>query len=116
MLGNRDYIINLTYGGGLARFTAQETRYIDIAGHRLTYHTDKGDFSDWDSLSKLEKDFAKYGFLRCNNYCIVNTRYISRVNGYDIELVTGETLQISRPKKKKFMTDFTNLLGGNGVL
>ena len=64
-------------------------------------------------VKNQEEQLYRYGFRRCNNYCLVNLRYITEVCRDQI-LLGQEAIDISRPRKKKFMEELTSYWGGNG--
>ena len=43
-------------------------------------------------------------------------RHITGVNGYTLMMTGGEELQISRPRKKTFMTELAEVMGKDNVL
>ncbi len=54
--------------------------------------------------------------MRCNKCYLVNQRHIVGVNGYTLMLMGGEELQISRPRKKAFMSELAEAMGRDNVL
>ena len=57
--------------------------------------------------------------LRIRDFCDVtnvNQRHIVGVNGYTLMLMGGEELQISRPRKKAFMSELAEAMGRDNVL
>ena len=101
---------------GFIRLSTKKIMYIEVTGHKLCYHTSEGDFIASGSLSKLEKKLKPYNFMRCNSCYLVNPKYIKSVQNYDLLMINGDVLKISRPKKKQFMTDLANWLGqGNCI-
>lgn len=94
----------------LKRISALKIYYIEIIHHKLIYHTEEGDFVSRGTLDELEKQLAPENFVRCNACYLVNMRFISEVAGDNV-IVAGESLKISRTKKKAFMQVLTNYLG-----
>ena len=64
-------------------------------------------------LSKVEAELKKFGFLRCNQCYLVNPRFIVAVDGSTVQL-GAETLAISRPRKKAFMSELAAWYAGMG--
>ncbi len=87
---------------GTIRLDPQEIQYIESQGHRLTFHTLSGDYTQLNSLSKLEEQLSPFHFARCNSCYLVNLRYVSEVKGYTVFLNNIE-LKISQPRKKRFV-------------
>lgn len=92
----------------------KEIIYIDVIEHQLTYHTVDGNFSLRGTLRKAEEDLARYHFCRCNNYCLINLKYVLSVNGWTVT-VSGpngkEEIQISHPRKREFVNTLNEFLG-----
>lgn len=51
-------------------------------------------------------------FSRCNNCYLVNLKHVTKIKDNTVFIGTDQ-LAISRPKKKNFMNDLTNYIGGN---
>ena len=98
---------------GIVKISSGEVLYIEVSGHKLTWHTTNGNYSEYGSLSDVETMLKNHNFMRCNSCFLVNPEYIARVNNIEqsVILVNGEELKISQPKRKKFLTELTNWLG-----
>lgn len=97
--------------GGVTRVDVNRISYIESLRHRITLHTDEGDFSLAATMKDLELKLAGHHFFRCNSGYLVN---LARVTGvYDgCAVIGGTSLPISRPKKKAFLDALTNYVGG----
>lgn len=91
----------------MIRISVEQLLYVEVKNHQLYYHLLDSilEGKGRESLVAIEKKLAPFHFLRCNNCYLVNPVYISKVEGYDL-LIGNETLQISHPRKKKFMEQF----------
>lgn len=98
------------------RLLLREILYIEVRGHRLTYHTEQGDFECSGTLQEAEAKLHGWGFLRCNKCYLVNQRQIREVRGGDLILMNSERLQISRLRKKEFMEEFSAFVGTERML
>lgn len=101
---------------GYIRLLLREIRYIEVQGHKLLYHTEEGVVDGSGTLLETEEKLKDKGFLRCNKCYLVNQRHITGVNGYTLMMTGGEKLQISRPRKKTFMTELAEVMGKDNVL
>lgn len=90
---------------GTLRLLLREILYIEVNGHRLTYHTQQGTFEAGGSLQDVEAKLHPKGFLRCNKCYLVNQRQVRGMQGNLVQLSNGETLQISRLRKKGFLEE-----------
>lgn len=100
---------------GTVRLLLREVLYIEVQGHKLTYHTDQGEVTGSGTLQETEERLHDKGFLRCNKGYLVNQRHIRLVNGCDLMLSNGESLQISRLRKKDFMEELSQSMGSEFV-
>lgn len=94
----------------LKRVPASKIYYIEVSRHYLIYHTKEGSIKARGTLDSLEKQLSGGNFVRCNVCYLVNLKYVSEVSGDNL-IVGGETLKISRARKKEFMQSLTNYLG-----
>ena len=101
---------------GTQRLLLWEIYYIEVQGHKLTYHTEKGHLPGTGTLQDAEQRLHGKGFLRCNKCYLVNQKHIQTVTGSDVVLSNGEKLQISRLRKKEFMEELARSMGNEFVL
>lgn len=85
-------------------------KYVEVFAHNLVYHTTDGDFNERGTLSDVEDRLKDYGFYKCNNCYLVNLKFVERIEDASA-VVAGETLAISRRKKKEFMEALTRFYG-----
>lgn len=96
---------------GTVYISSDEVYYIDVRGHKRTFHTQKGDYCDYGSLTDIEAQLKTYNFMRCNACFLLNPNYIHKINGYIVKMANGDELKISQPKRKAFVDNYTNYLG-----
>lgn len=94
--------ITITQPTGIMRIATDELLFLDVQGHKLTYHLLDRTVVTRDSMEHAEQLLAPLGFLRCNACYLVNVKHIDRVHGYQVQ-VGGQQLQISHPRKKEFL-------------
>ncbi len=95
---------------GVRRISAARIRYVEVRRHRLTFHTEDGEFEAWGNLRDIEKELPSEMFSRCNIGYLVSLQHVSGVDGDDV-VVCGDRLKISRPRRKEFMSDLANYFG-----
>ena len=108
--------LNDTDGDAVSVSTGIGTARISIQDHLLTFHTFDGTYSEFRTISGLEKELQGKGFVRVSNYCLVNLRFADGVKGYTLFLTDGAELRISQPRKKsvlKALEDYRNAGGPN---
>lgn len=99
---------------GIVRISSNELLYVEVQGHSLTYHTPGQDIRARGTMGSAEEQLAPWDFLRCNNCYLVNPRHIDWVRGYTVQ-VGDEKLQISHPRRKKFMESLSQWYGKGGA-
>lgn len=87
-------------------------RYVEVMNHKLTIYTTEGAVTVSGSLSKIEEKLAGFAFSRCNNCYLVNLNYVTGVDDFTA-YVGGDALSISRSRKKQFLKDIADHLGGS---
>ncbi len=104
--------ITIMVKNAIYHFYTTDIFYIEIISHQLIYHTQKGNFSIRGTMTEAETLFSSYNFKRCNNCYLVNLMYVTGIQGNKV-LINSSLLQISRSRKKEFITAITNYLGGS---
>ena len=103
--------IILNSGNGMKKYVISKIHYIEVYGHKLVIHTDKGSEEITGTLKKMEEQLGIYGFVRCNKCYLVNLAYVDSIVDDSVE-VGSEFLKISRREKKKFINAFTHFVRG----
>lgn len=86
-------------------------RYVEVAKHKITYHTTDGDIEALGALKDVVNELQGLSFVLCNQCYLVNLYYVTGVDDYKC-YVGQDILQISSPKKKDFLRALNNYLGG----
>lgn len=100
--------------GGLRRLDTAQLYYAESEGHRVHYYTEEGDFTAAGTLKTLEEKLPEQLFVRCNSGYLVNLAQVRGVQQNTVQVGPYE-LQISRPKRKAFLTALTDYIGGDGA-
>lgn len=81
--------------------------YIEVMNHDVSIHTEDGSHMLYASLSNLEEQLEKCGFLRIHNSYLVNMRYIQKYRSRECLLTDGTTLPASErnysAQKQKYL-------------
>lgn len=86
-------------------------RYIETFNRNLLLHTEQENIISYKSMKEMERELEEQGFARCHTSYLVNLFYIKGVKKLELELITGEKLPISQPKRKAFMEQLTEYWG-----
>lgn len=108
---NIEKTITITTKNSVHRFAVSQILYVEVAAHQLSFHTEHGTYTSRGSMKEIEATLEQHHFRRCNNCYLVNLMHVTGIQDNTV-LVGGEALAISRPKKKYFINELTNFLGG----
>lgn len=89
-----------------------QIRYVEVMNHKLTIYLTDGEVTASGSLNKLESKLAGFPFSRCNNCYLVNLNYVTQVDDFTVYL-GKDALALSRSRKKAFLKDIADYLGGS---
>lgn len=92
------------------KIAQKDILYIESEGHHLHIHTKNETITTSNTLKNMESLLDSSTFFRSNSGYIVNLAHVEKIEG-NISYVGGQALQISRPRKKDFMTALTNYVG-----
>lgn len=107
-----DITLDLRTRDGGRRVSDDSITYIEISNHDIIVHVGAEQIRQWGTLSKLEAQLREAHFVRCSSSYLVNLKYVHKVRG-DQLLVGGDTLSISRPRRKKFLNALAQYKGGS---
>ncbi|MGM9538947.1 MAG: LytR/AlgR family response regulator transcription factor [Candidatus Onthomonas sp.] len=105
-----DFLV-LRYKGGIKRINLSEVLYLDYAKHYISIHSRQSTERILMSMKELESLLEGRHFSKCNSGCIVNLAYVQSLDGNCV-VVNGTPLTISRSRKKPFVQELTDYLGG----
>ncbi len=112
-LTNGDNKMRVLTNGEQIWIAHKDIVYIEVMGHNLIFHTNRGDYVSYGSMKQIEQSLNPSVFARCNNCYIVNLSYVDSVKGFDLNLSGGEVLRISQTKRKNFVQTLTKYFGGS---
>ena len=85
--------------------------FVETFNRNLTFHTEQENIISYKSMKEMERELSGKGFVRCHTSYLVNLFYIKGVKKLDIELITGDHIPVSQPKRKEFMEKLTDYWG-----
>ena len=103
--------ITISSSGMQLCLAAREIYYVEISNHLLLYHTARGDYPVYGTLSGVQKQLEGMGFSLCNNCYLVNLYYVQKVFKHTVT-VRGTELPISHPRRKAFLDALNTYIGG----
>lgn len=103
--------IMLPLDGTMRKLPTADILYIEMSHHRLYCHTVDGVCQmPFGTIAALEEQLATAAFARCNSGYLVNLRHVSAI-ARDSIVVGGDTLPVSRPRKKEFLKILNEFVG-----
>ena len=106
-----DQRIVLQMKEGVITFSSRELVYIEVFGHKLSYHTMSGTYEVYGNLKTEEERLAAYHFARCSNAFLVNLAFVKGIMGNSVYLQGETELRVSRGMKKSFLDAYMAYLG-----
>lgn len=100
---NADAVV-LKTADGKVRLWLDRVSHVEVMDHQVCYHADDGEHMVWGSLKEQESKLPPDRFAKCNNYCIVNFKYVEGITDGEVKLGGGVSVPISRSKRKE-LTD-----------
>ena len=98
----REQWLLLNTNSGTVQLRKFELCYVEIFDHHIRYHTLQANYDAYGTLKSVEQRLPAHSFFRCNNQCIINLRYVSKLEGSTV-VVDGREFPISRMRKKEFL-------------
>lgn len=83
--------------------------YAETRNKELTVYTEKGAYTVFRSLRKIEEDINSNDFVRCHNTYLVNLDKIESAKNNSL-IINNQKIPISRTKSKEFKIALTNFL------
>ena len=101
----------ITNDTGKYKVPQKSIRYVETYNRNLMFHTEQENIICYKSMKEVERELCDKDFVRCHTSYIVNLFYVKGIKKLDIELITGEVIPISQPKRKEFMERLTDYWG-----
>lgn len=98
-------------GEGQHRVDLHTLKYLETYNRNVLLHTDKGGIISYKKMRELEAELEEAHFLRCHSSYLVNLSFVKRVGKLELELMNGEKLPISQPKRKFVMEKLADYWG-----
>lgn len=106
-LADEQEYLRLSGGDEVIDIPLDRISYIEVMNHDVSIHTVDGSHTLPGSLSSLEDELGKCGFLRIHNSYLVNMRYIGKYRSRECILNDGTVLPVSErnysAQKQKYL-------------
>ena len=94
---------------GFIRLDPARILYVEVSAHHCLYHTDSGEYRQYQTMKSAESALARFGFARPNNFTLVNLDRITRVDGKSV-YIGGTAIEMSHPRRKAFMAEYARFM------
>lgn len=105
--------ITIALKGGKKKLDIAQICYVEVQDHLLIYHTTEGSFVTKGTIRDAESQLDEKHYFRCNRCYLVNLEYVDNYMGSDIS-VNGDTIQVSRSRRKAFLDALNKYLNEVG--
>ena len=101
----QDYICKTK--NSISKVKISDIYFLKIRTHAITVHTQHGVYQKYGSLAKEQKLLSPYGFIKCNQSCIVSLEKIRSIGNNTITLVNDDQLHMSQLCAPKVLIAFS---------
>lgn len=103
-------LISVNIKGGTIRLDLANIYYIESQGHNLIFHTASGAHEARGTMQEAEQKLCGMNFFRGNKGYLINLAHVDGVCD-GCAIIRGESLLLSRARKKEFMEAMTRYWG-----
>ena len=89
-----------------ALLRAKDIYYIEAQDKRVRVVLKNTAFSDRRGIDEVAQALEGEDFFRVHRSYLINLRYVGRIDKNEVQLVSGETIPLSRLRKKAFKNTF----------
>lgn len=91
----------------ISKINISDINYLEISGHNIAVNTIHGTYQKYGTLKKELDLLAPYGFIKCNQSCLVSLQKIKAINNNTIVLIDNSEIRMSRSCSLKVITAFS---------
>lgn len=102
---HQEYLIKNKYS--TSKIKISDIYYIDIQGHGIIFHTSSGLYKKYGTLNEELGTLSQYGFIKCNQSCMISLSKIKAICGNEILLVNNETVHMSKRYASKVLLAYS---------
>lgn len=101
----------ISNSSGKYKVFLKSLRYVETFDRNLLLHTEQENIVCYKNMKEMERELNDKGFARCHTSYIVNLSYVKGIHKLELELISGEKLPISQPRRKEFTERLTEYWG-----
>lgn len=100
----RDHVyVRVSVGDSQLKIDCDNIFYIESSRNNVILHCRDEEYVTLGPLKKFDEMLEGHGFVKCHNAYLVNLSHVEGVRKEEVLLTSGQTLPISRARKKEFM-------------
>lgn len=92
---------------GIVRLSPEEITYVEMQGHFCIYHTDHGDYSQYQTMKSAAHMLKPFGFAQCHSYLLVNLACVRQCSADEVHL-SDRVLPISQTRSRAFRRELSD--------
>lgn len=105
--------VTLSVRGSATVIPLQRIDYVEVQGHRLTYHTQDGPLHVKGTLSDAESTLSNGNFIRCNRWYLINVDHVEGLQGNTVT-IGDHQIEVSRSRKRELLHAIMTGTGNSG--
>ena len=86
--------------------------FFEVFNRSITIHTVEEEYTYYGKLSELVETYKDDGFIKVGKSYLINAAFIKIIKKNDIQLKTGQTIELGRKVKNQVVEEYFNYLSG----
>ncbi|MCP1639986.1 DNA-binding LytR/AlgR family response regulator [Streptococcus gallinaceus] len=103
--------MNISIGKETLTIPTQTILFVEVQGHKLTYHTKKQIYETNGSMKSIENELIRAGFAKAGQSFLVNLAKIEAIRD-NVIFIQDYRIPISRTRRQVFLQEFSHFIGG----
>lgn len=109
---NKKEYLTIEVDSNLLKLDLKQIYYMESQRHSIHIYSERGTFVTKGPLKRFEELLHQKGFSKCHNAYLVHLYHVVSTSTCTLCLSNQMELPISRTKRKAFMNDLTDYIGG----
>lgn len=106
--------IVVSSSSGMNVFPVRSLLYVEVSGHHLLFHlADGSQVMARSTMKSFYRDHPLSQLVQISSGYVVNADHVRVIGSQEVEMANGDSLVISRPKRKAALAAFARYFGGN---
>ena len=105
-------LLHLKGADGYYSVSSDEIDYVETDGKNVVLHTGRETIPVFHSMKKMEELLAKEAVFRIHTAYLIAFRAVKQIRKESVVLKNGEELPLSRHRKKEFLQNYMEYIGG----